>query len=338
MKLIVTIDTEEDNWGRYRETCYTCKNIERIRPLQQLFDEFNVKPTYLITYPVATDERSVSLLKGIADSGRCEIGTHCHPWNTPPIEEKRTPKNSMLCNLPPDLQYRKIQTLHRTIKKNFNVSAVSFRAGRWGFNAVVGHNLIKLRYRIDSSVTAYTDWSMYDGPDFSNISPWPYLLKTSGNFKDSINAHLAELPATAGYLQSSFALCNLGDRVFSGKPWNRLKVSGVLKRLHLLNKVSLSPELATSGDMIQLAKILIKKQFGFLNMFFHSTSLTAGPGPFVKTKQDEVTFFTRIRDFLDFTAKNGIESVKLSEVPACIKPQVQNTSGSGFHKDATDRN
>lgn len=49
MKLAITIDTEEDNWGSYNTTQYTTKNIERISKLQEVFDQFNVVPTYLVS-------------------------------------------------------------------------------------------------------------------------------------------------------------------------------------------------------------------------------------------------------------------------------------------------
>jgi len=48
MKLIVAVDTEEDNWGSLRLTRYTCENIARIPAVQALFDQFNVTPTYQV--------------------------------------------------------------------------------------------------------------------------------------------------------------------------------------------------------------------------------------------------------------------------------------------------
>ena len=68
MKLIITIDTEEDNWGDYSRKDFTLKNIERIPALQQLFDDFNVRPTYLINYPVAADKMAISIFKKIFKS------------------------------------------------------------------------------------------------------------------------------------------------------------------------------------------------------------------------------------------------------------------------------
>ena len=104
MKLVITVDTEEDNWGDYRPTGWTLENIARLPALQRLFDDFNAQPTYLITYPVATDENAAAILGELLQAGTCEIGAHCHPWNTPPFEEPNTTVNTMLCNLDEHLQ------------------------------------------------------------------------------------------------------------------------------------------------------------------------------------------------------------------------------------------
>src|SRR5207249_90195 len=150
MKLVITIDTEEDNWGYSRQGTVTFRNIEKLHNLQRLFGEFGVKATYLITYPVATDPRSVAILKELSSENGCEIGAHCHPWNTPPFEEENTEWNSMLCNLDANLQYAKVKTLHKTIRESLGVEAVSFRAGRWGYSREVGLTLTRLGYKVDT--------------------------------------------------------------------------------------------------------------------------------------------------------------------------------------------
>ena len=50
--LVVTIDVEEDNWGIYRSKL-TVENARKITRLQNLFDRYEIKPTYLVTYQVA---------------------------------------------------------------------------------------------------------------------------------------------------------------------------------------------------------------------------------------------------------------------------------------------
>ena len=131
--LAITIDVEEDNWSNYG-TAPVLTNIPRLLELQRLFDRYAVKPTYLITYPVASDKNSVSMLRKIMEDGRCEIGAHLHPWYTPPFDEEKTVRNTMLFNLPKELQYKKIESLHEKILENFNMEPVTFRSGRWGFD------------------------------------------------------------------------------------------------------------------------------------------------------------------------------------------------------------
>ena len=137
VKVYITIDTEEDQWGEYAATGASVENVTRIPMLQQLFDRFGAIPTYLINYPVVMDERACNIIKAIYHAGRCGIGTHCHPWNTPPFREEINEYNSMLCNLPYELISDKMRTLHEAIVSFIGVTPISFRAGRWGFGETV---------------------------------------------------------------------------------------------------------------------------------------------------------------------------------------------------------
>jgi len=307
MKLVITIDTEEDNWGSYDSQEYTLENIKNIPVLQELFDRFGVKPTYLITYPVAMHGGSLAILKEIKDSNRCEIGTHCHPWNTPPLEEEKTARNSMLCNLPPDLQYRKLNTLHEAIQKNFGTAPVSFRAGRWGYSKDVAKNISQLGYAVDTSVTPYTDWSSYHGPDFTGAAPAPYRFIPEDIFRASAAGRMIEIPATVGFLQSNFALSNTLLQRVSRSPFNKLHLVGILSRLYLLNKVWLSPEMSDAKSMIRVTRMMRKNRYPIVNMSFHSTSLKAGLSPFVKTDREERAFLERIRVYLEYAKNEGFE-------------------------------
>ena len=320
MKLIVTIDTEEDNWGSYHPTDYTVENIERIPELQRLFDDFNVKPTYLVTYSVASDEKGSAVLEKILDAGKCEIGAHCHPWNTPPFEETPGVQNSMLSNLPADLQFRKLSVLHRTIQDRFKIDPVSFRSGRWGYNQAVARNIARLGYKIDSSITPYMDWGCYDGPDFSTVSPRPYRFSDDNIFREEEHGPLLEVPATVGYFQDDFEACNRLLMKIRRKPLALLKIEGILSRLRLLNKVWLSPEFSDAKSMIKLTERLMKKQYPVINLFFHSPTLKRGLTSFVQTEGDEKRFLARIREFLIFARDFGIESIKLSDSLGIFHP------------------
>jgi len=49
-----------------------------------------VVPTYVLDWPVCNNPAAVSVLRGLMEQGRCDIGTHLHPWVSPPLPKKLT--------------------------------------------------------------------------------------------------------------------------------------------------------------------------------------------------------------------------------------------------------
>jgi hypothetical protein len=96
-RFFITIDTEEDDWGEYRTSGFSVENIGQIPRLQELFDRYGAVPTYLVTYPVVTSDSARAIFLDILARHRCEIGAHCHPWNSPPFDEEINARHSMLC-------------------------------------------------------------------------------------------------------------------------------------------------------------------------------------------------------------------------------------------------
>jgi len=244
---------------------------------------------------------------------------HCHPWSTPPYDEDKSIYNSMLCNLPHDLQQKKLGELHRSIKRNFGVRPTSFRAGRWGYNGSVSTVISDLGYIVDTSITPFTDWSEYHGPDFSKMAPQPYLFRAPEIFKSQSDGDLIEVPASIGYLQENYDWCGSIDRKLNHTLGRVLRLKGLLQKLNLMNKVWLSPETSDARRMVQLTKVLMRKNLEVVNMFFHSTSLMAGFSHFVKTKEDESRFMKCLREYFTFTADAGLKPATLSEVGSIIK-------------------
>jgi hypothetical protein len=314
MKLIVTIDTEEDNWASYSTTDNPVENIERIIPLQKLFDEFGVMPTYLISYPVATNLKSVTILKRILEEGKCEIGMHCHPWNTPPFNENKEicEYDTMLCNLPEELQYLKLKFLHEVICNNFGIVPVSFRAGRWGGGPAAARSISRLGYRVDSSVLSYVNWESYHGPDFSSCGPEPFRFYPDDILYKDNKGSLLQVPATVGFLQKNFKVCEWLMKKADTRNCRKFHLTGILSRIGLLNKVWLCPEFADTESMISLTRRMQENNYPCLNMHFHSTSLLAGLSPFVSTVKAEEQFLQKIRVFLRYTRAAGIEPLTLA--------------------------
>lgn len=319
MKLIVTIDTEEDGWSNYRPTGYSLENIKGIPRLQEIFDRYGVKPTYLITYPIATDDYCIDLFSKYHAENKCEIGLHCHPWNTPPFEEEINVYNSMMANLPEDLQFKKLKVLKETIVKNLGVTPLSYRAGRWAFHAGSARALAALGLKVDTSMTAYTDWSEYDGVDYTWVSPEPFRFNPENIFKSEPEGRLLQVPASVGFLQQNFLLANKIYRSLEGSHWKKLRIKGILHRLGLLNQIPLSPELSSAEDMIKLLIKMSKMEFIVANMFFHSTALKKGLSPFVTSEEDEISFLRRVEDFVAFTSTAGVESVTLGQFESVMR-------------------
>ena len=306
----VTIDTEEDNWGELNRPSYTVENLTRIPRLQELFQRRGVRATYLISYPVATSRDGIEILGALQRDGLCEIGTHPHPWNTPPLKEERTQVNSYICNLPPALQFEKIKFLTDTITANFGRRPTSYRSGRWGFNDDVAKNLIRLGYAVDTTIFPAWDWSP-DGPDYSAQSLVPYRYRASAADSNS----LLEVPPTAGFLQGSGAILSSTFHGISSLPLGDKVLAG-LRRMGLLTRVCLSPEIEAAPAMIELATRVIDRGARVVNMFFHSPSLLEARTPFVRTSAELDVFIARIDAFLVYAQRAGLRSVTMSELTA----------------------
>ena len=85
--LVVVIHTEEEfDWDLPHDRNATgVRHMEHIDRVQRVFDTFGIVPNYVVDYPIATKAEAVAPLKSFADSGRALIGTHLHPWVSPPF-------------------------------------------------------------------------------------------------------------------------------------------------------------------------------------------------------------------------------------------------------------
>lgn len=312
-KVFITIDTEEDNWGDYTDTVGSVENISALPRLQALFDKYRVIPTYLINYPVASQQSSIDVLKAFLDEGVCEIGTHCHPWNTPPVDEALNAKNSMMCNLDYDLLIKKMRHLHETIENNFNIKPQAFRAGRWALNEDVARCLSELGYLVDTSMSPFVDWSSSQGPDFRASSTYPFYFDANNLSLHDVQGDLLEVPPTIGFYQKNFKLCDYLQNKISDGVFSRFRLLGILDRLNLLNFHWLSPELSDGPEMVKLSKRFVKSGHKFLNMSFHSTSLLPGKSPFVSDEAGLEDFLEKIEIFLQYASNNNFEFLPLSK-------------------------
>jgi hypothetical protein len=292
----VTIDTEEDNWGEYDRPSFSVENLGRIPRLQEMFNARGIRPTYLITHPVATSAMGVETLGGYREEGLCEIGTHLHPWNTPPLEELRTPFNSYVSHLPAALQLRKIRTLDD-----------------------VARCLIRLGYRVDTSISPAIDWREYEGPDYSDCTAEPFVYRIDRSAQQG-GGSLLEVPATVDFVQAPRGLASWAYRSIRSKIPFGGKILGALGRLGALNLVCVSPEIDSVPRMIRLTRALLDRGAAIINMFFHSPSLLEGCSPYGRTPADVEGLLARIDAFMAFAQSVGLRPVTMSELtPADVR-------------------
>jgi hypothetical protein len=268
----------------------------------------------LINYPVASNTNAIEIFKDILNNDKCEIGTHIHPWNTPPFDGNYGIEKSMLCNFPESVQYDKLKCLHDLLIDKFDIIPISFRAGRWGFDSTVAKNLYKLGYRYDTSITPFTNWKMIGGPDNSKIDYNPYYIFNDIE-KNGENKYLLEIPATIGYcglLDRNEDICNKMHCYFNYYNKRYSIINSLMRHLNIYEKIWLSPESSTLEEMIRMTKYILSKS-NILNMFFHSGSLMAGNTPFVPDIKSQKNFFKKIDLYLKYIKDIPVESIRLSD-------------------------
>lgn len=310
---VMTIDTEEEwNWKKgFPVETYSVQNTARIPKFQTFCNELGVKPTYFIDYAIASDPASVKCFRTLFEEGVCEVGTHLHPWITPPIEEDIHDENTHAINLPPDLVRRKLQTLTQKIEHEVGKRPLSFRSGRWGINGTLLKILIEQGYVIDSSVCPFhadSTFSYYDAPD---VPYWPDLdICTHEGSQNEI----FEIPVTSGFSLPNFALCHRVHHFLSAPPWTTFHAIGILWNLHVMRKLQLSPELTDSSNMITLVNSCLKRGHRIIHMYLHSSSLLPGGSPYVSNDIDENTFYRNIADVVnDLKTKADVSFCTITE-------------------------
>lgn len=316
--VFITVDTEEDAWGDYAARTPAVTNIAQLPALQALCDRYGAIPTYLINRPVVVDDTARDILRECVVQGRCEIGTHIHPWNTPPVVEPTDAHHSMLCNLPPQLIHDKLAGLHALIRDRLDVTPRSFRAGRWGFSGAVATTLATLGYEVDTSVSPLVDWTPDAGPDYRRAPSHAYWLRPANPLEPAPTGDLVEIPATVGFLRGSPARrMPLREWAFRPLP-RRLRMVGVFERLGLATLRWLSPEVSTGAEMVRLGRTLVASGARFLNLMFHSPTLVPGLTPFVRTERQRREFHDRIERFLEFARGSGFRFEPIGRGPAVL--------------------
>lgn len=290
--LVVSIATEEEfEWARGFDP--SARGVRAVADLaigHELFEDFAIKPVYLLTHPVATDNSAQAVLHEIAGGGNAEIGAHVHPWVTPPIEEPITSANSYPGNLPRTLEERKIRGLTEAIEKAFGDRPTCYLAGRYGFGPNTAETLATLGFETDMSSSPGFDFSADGGPDHSRASASPAWFGPE--------QRLLEVPTTGGFIGwlRAPALYAFATRSLT----RRLRVPGILARARAVERLRLSPEGFEFGDLVRLTRTLHSDGERIFNFSVHSPSFGIGYTPYVQSQADLHKLLDTCRRYFEF--------------------------------------
>lgn len=291
--LLVVVDTEEEfDWDAPFDRANVGTSAIAGVPLmhERVFDKFGIVPTYMCDWPIVTTPAAAQVMRGLLDAGRCDIGTHLHPWVSPPHSEEVTYRNSYAGNLPPELEYEKLCMLTQASADAFGKAPVIFKAGRYGLGLQTAESIARLGYEIDASIVPYTSFRYDGGPDFRTYREHPYWFTAGGR-------ELLEVPVTTGF---TGRLRELGPRWFelTQHPWvKKTHVGGVLARTGMLERIRLSPEVSTGDEMRRLTAALFNEGCAVFTLTYHSPSMAPGHTPYVRTAADLERFIAAVHDY-----------------------------------------
>ena len=291
-ELIIVVDTEEEfDWSKpFSRAATSTGSIPAQARAHAIYERFGIVPTYVVDYPVATDPQAIGFLRALKEEGKAEIGAHLHPWVTPPHEEEVNRRNSYHCNLPPELERRKIVTLTEAIANAFGERPTIFKAGRYGFGRNTARVVAELGYRIDCSKVPHTDLRSDGGPDFRGTPAEPHWLAEG----------LFEVPLTVGFFGAAAAAGPRLDALFDSAAAARLRIPGLLARSGIVARSRLTPEGVSAVEQCRLLEALVGQGQRVFTLTYHSPSLEPGHTPYVRSRVELEAFLASIEQVLVF--------------------------------------
>jgi hypothetical protein len=307
--LLVGIDTEGDNqWDAAARRRQTFENIYALPALHEFFGRFGVRPTYLVTYPVARDPRSADVLRRLHDTGTCEIGAHHHAWETPPCDPADVDRHPYALALSADRFRAQLGHLSDAIESAVGARPVSYRSGRFGLAASHVSPLERAGYLVESSVAPLFYERHKGGPDFVEAPLTPYFLA----YDDACAAgcsNLLEIPVSAALDRRVPRRVAYGYARLPWPYWSRR----LLRAARVARVQWLRPSYSSAYEMMALADRIAGDGVPVLNLLFHSSEAIAGGSPYNRTDAELARFFERLERFLDHATR------RIGAVPATFR-------------------
>jgi hypothetical protein len=290
-KLIVVIDTEEEfDWTSKpsRETT-SVSAMREIYKIQNILDEYNLTPCYVVDYPIASKKEGYEILKQIYQDGRCEIGAQLHPWVNPPYDEELSRFNTFPGNLPEKLEEEKVRTLLGAINEAFGIQTKIYKAGRYGFGPNTPGILERLGLEIDLSFCPPFDHSGEGGPDYSSCKADPFWFGST---------RILEIPVTGAFVgwagSASKTIYKIANQL------RILRLTGILAKISAVDRLLLTPEGFDTEEHIKITKYLYERGTRVFTWSFHSPSVVPGYTPYVRSELELHNFLDSFHKYFDY--------------------------------------
>ena len=299
MNLLAGIDTEGDNqWDAAARANQTFENIYALPRLHSLFARHGVQPTYVITYPVACDQRSADVLAQLLDGRDCEIGAHHHAWETPPFSADDVQRHPYASSLPREQFEAQLESLTSAIARAVGRRPVSYRSGRFGFSADHVAALEGNGYLVESSIAPLFYETHKGGPEFVDAPLGPYFLAYDSAVHPG-SSNVLEVPVSAGLNRR---LPQAVQRLYARAP-SPYTTKRILRALGIARMRWLRPSYSSLDDMCALARDLVRREVPVLNLLFHSSEAIVGGSPYNRTQSELDAFCDRLDRFLAYATR-----------------------------------
>jgi peptidoglycan/xylan/chitin deacetylase (PgdA/CDA1 family) len=299
MHLLVGIDTEGDNqWDAAARANQTFENIYALPRLHALFARHGVRPTYVITHPVACDPRSADVLARLLGGEDCEIGAHHHAWETPPFSAGDVERHPYASALPRGQFDAQLESLTSAIAGAVGRRPVSYRSGRFGFSADHVGALERAGYLVESSVAPLFSETHKGGPEFVEAPVRPYFLAYDSAVRPG-SSDVLEVPVSAGLNRR---LPRALQYVYARAP-RPYTTKRILRVAGLVRMRWLRPSYSSLDDMCALARELARRGVPVLNLLFHSSEAIVGGSPYNRTQAELDAFCDRLERFLAYATR-----------------------------------
>lgn len=293
--LITTVDAEEAfDWGRpFTRSATSVTAMRSLHGAHRVFERYGVVPTYLVDFPVASQDAGRAPLRELLQSRLCEIGAQLHPWVSPPFVEPVTVRNSFAGNLPYALEREKLLLLTSEIEVAFGTAPRIYRAGRYGAGCNTGEILKQLGYEVDTSVMPAWNFGREGGPDYRAFDAVPFWIDA--------DCSILEIPISAAVIGRAAHLYRSRATPALFRTANEpAGVRFAMARLGLLERIKLTPEGITVEEAKRLIRHMAALGHKVFVLTFHTPSLVPGNTPYVRNQSDLDRFMAWLEEIYDF--------------------------------------